>query len=275
MQPMYNCPQCGKPVPYGAQYCENCGTQITWPAQPQQQQPPYQQPSYQQPPYQQPPQQSYGQPYMMGAQVQSGYVSPKSRLAVTLLAFFLGTLAFKTNQPGLGWFAVALGGACAGFLPYNFRMGKSAMLFLGDAGSTFLGFTLAGLAVLGKWSTSSNFVSLTAPILIFGVLIFDMIYVTLSRIKNRKTNDIISILINPNKDHLHHRLLFLGFASKETVFIISILSTCLGVSALIIMNQKLFEAFLGLLQAVMILGLIVSLMLKGREKDSDEGDVRI
>ena len=96
-----------------------------------------------------------------------------------LSATFLGLIAFNTDQPALGWFAIALVGSCIGFIPYNFRLGKQALIFLGDAGSTFLGFTLAGLAILGKWSNTIQFVSLSAPILIFGVLIFDMLYVTL------------------------------------------------------------------------------------------------
>jgi len=191
-----------------------------------------------------------------------------------IAALFLGIIAFNTNQAALGWFAVALVGACVGFMPHNFRIGKSALLFLGDAGSTFLGFTLAGLAVLGKWSNTSQFVSLTAPILIFGVLIFDMIYINLSRIKNRQAGNFFELLTCVNKDHLHHRLLFLGFARKEVMFIILTLSTSLGVSALIIMNQKIIGALLGLFQAILIFGLIVTLMLKGREKIPDEGDRR-
>ncbi len=192
-----------------------------------------------------------------------------------IIAGFLGVIAFKTNQPALGWFSVALAGSCMGFMPYNFRIGRPALLFLGDAGSTFLGFTLAGLAVLGKWSNTSHFVSLTAPIIIFGVLIFDMIYVNLSRIKNRLARNFFELLTCVNRDHLHHRLLFMGFSGKEAVFIIAVISACLGVSALIIMNQKVIEAVLGLSQAVMILGLIVILMLKGREIIPKGGDRRI
>ena len=185
-----------------------------------------------------------------------------------IIAAFLGIISFQTHQPTLGWFSVAMMGSCTGFMPHNFRFGKSARIFLGDAGSTFLGFTLAGLAVLGRWSDTSKFVSLSTPILIFGVLIFDMIYINLSRIKNRQTNNIFELLSHAGKDHLHHRLLFLGFTRKEVVFIISIVSICLGVSALLIMNQHPTEAFLGIIQAVMILGLIVILMLKGRESIS-------
>lgn len=191
-----------------------------------------------------------------------------------ICALFLGILAFNTDQPALGWFAVAAVGACVGFLPHNFRLGKSALIFLGDAGSTFLGFTLAGLAVLGQWSMTSHFVSLAAPLLIFGVLIFDMVYVNLSRIKNRQARTFIELLACVNKDHLHHRLLFLGFARKEVVFIISTISVCLGMSAFIIMDQNVIEALLGLLQALLILGLVVTLMLKGRERVPKEGERR-
>jgi UDP-GlcNAc:undecaprenyl-phosphate/decaprenyl-phosphate GlcNAc-1-phosphate transferase len=191
-----------------------------------------------------------------------------------ICALFLGILAFNTNQPALGWFAVAAVGACVGFMPHNFRLGKSALIFLGDAGSTFLGFTLAGLAVLGQWSMTSQFVSLASPVLIFGVLIFDMAYVNLSRIKNRQARSFTELLACVNKDHLHHRLLFLGFARKEVVFIISTISVCLGMSAFIIMDQKFIEGLLGLFQALMILGLVVALMLKGRERAPKEGDRR-
>lgn len=191
-----------------------------------------------------------------------------------ICALFLGILAFNTDQPALGWLAVAAVGACVGFIPHNFRLGKSALIFLGDAGSTFLGFTLAGLAVLGQWSMTSRFVSLAAPVLIFGVLIFDMVYVNLSRIKNHQARSFTELLTCVNKDHLHHRLLFLGFARKEVVFIISTISVCLGMSAFIIMDQKFIEGLLGLFQSLLILGLVVALMLKGRERIPKEGDRR-
>jgi UDP-GlcNAc:undecaprenyl-phosphate GlcNAc-1-phosphate transferase len=191
-----------------------------------------------------------------------------------IVAFFLGLMAFKTNQTALGWMALALAGACMGFMPYNFRFGKSAVIFLGDAGSTFMGFILAGLGVLGRWSETSHLVSLAAPILVFGVLIFDMTYVTASRIKNRQANTILDFLTRANKDHLHHRLLFIGFSPKEAAFIIFTISTCLGVSSLIIMDQKLIDALLGLLQGILVLGIIAAMMIKGRDRTPAEGDRR-
>lgn len=187
-----------------------------------------------------------------------------SGLAI-ISAAFLGSIAFLSNQPALGWFAVALVGACLGFIPYNFRLRGPALLFLGDAGSTFLGFTLAGLGIIGQWSVSSSFVSISAPILVFGILIFDMTYVTLSRIKNNRSDGILRAITSPGRDHLHHRLLQLGFLPKEAVFIIFSLSTCFGVSALIIMDQRVIQALLGLGQAILLLGVFVVIMLKGRD----------
>ena len=180
-------------------------------------------------------------------------------------AIFLGIIAFKTDQPALGWLAVAVVGSCAGFMPHNFRFGKPADIFLGDSGSTFLGFILSGLAVLGEWSRTSDFVSFTAPVLIFGVLIFDMVYVTASRIKNRTGRHVFAFLGKANKDHFHHRLLYMGFKRKEAAFTIFTIATCLGVSALIIMDQNFIDAILGLMQAVLVLGIVAVLMFKGRE----------
>jgi UDP-GlcNAc:undecaprenyl-phosphate GlcNAc-1-phosphate transferase len=189
-----------------------------------------------------------------------------SGLSIVSAAFF-GTVAFLSEQPALGWFAVALVGACLGFVPYNFRIRHSARIFLGDAGSTFLGFTLAGLAVLGRWSTVSAFVSISVPILILGVLIFDITYVTLSRLRNRGETGLLRAVSKPGRDHLHHRLIRMGFRPKEAVFIILTLSTCFGVSALIIMDQNMIRAMLGLVQALLVLGVFVVLMLKGREME--------
>lgn len=184
-----------------------------------------------------------------------------------IIAAFFGVAAFLSDQPAMGWFSVAIVGACLGFFPYNFRFHRSAEIFLGDAGSTFLGFTLAGLAILGRWSNASAFVSISVPILILGVLIFDVTYVTLSRIRNRHGNGLLRAVSTPGRDHLHHRLLRMGFVPKETVFIILTLSACFGVSALIIMDQNLIRALLGLAQAILVLGVFVVLMLKGRENN--------
>ena len=60
------------------------------------------------------------------------------------------------------------------------------MIFLGDGGLTFLGFTLACLAVKGNWADHNPIVSFSNPLLIFGVLIYDMIHITVERVATGK-----------------------------------------------------------------------------------------
>lgn len=93
------------------------------------------------------------------------------------LSFFI--VAEITGQSYLGFLTIALAGSCMGFLKFNFR---PASIFLGDAGSTFLGFTLAGIAVMGGWAEKNPKVALSLPILILSVFIFDMIYITIARV---------------------------------------------------------------------------------------------
>lgn len=84
-----------------------------------------------------------------------------------IISFFLGVVAFQTHQPFLGWIAVAMMGSCLGFLPYNFSLKGNASIFLGDAGSTVIGFVLACVAVYGDWAEGSPVVALASPLLIF------------------------------------------------------------------------------------------------------------
>ena len=100
-------------------------------------------------------------------------------------ASFLGLFAFLSFQPFLGWFSAALVGSCLGFLPFNFRRKGPALVFLGDAGSTFLGFVLAALAVKGEWA-ENNIIDIGAPVLIFWVFIYDMTYITVARVLTGK-----------------------------------------------------------------------------------------
>jgi UDP-GlcNAc:undecaprenyl-phosphate GlcNAc-1-phosphate transferase len=65
------------------------------------------------------------------------------------------------------------------------------------------------------------------------------------------------------KDHLHHRLTFLGLSAKQTVFFIYFLTASLGMSALVLRNGNVIDAVLLLIQAVFIYLIVVILMLRG------------
>ena len=183
-----------------------------------------------------------------------------------LMAGFMGAVAFETNQPGLGWLAIAIVGAGIGFLPYNFRGRKPAMIFLGDGGATFLGFTLACLAVKGNWADHSPIVSFSNPLLIFGVLIYDMVHITVERVATGKVRSIKEWLDYVGKDHLHHRLERALGSRQASVAMIFLLTICLGLAALALRHAGTAEALLLLVQACLIVAMITILEWSGRQK---------
>ncbi|MFH1674130.1 MAG: PilZ domain-containing protein [Pseudomonadota bacterium] len=167
-----------------------------------------------------------------------------------VVSLFLGIVAFQTDQAFLGWFAIAMMGSCLGFLPYNFRRSKPASIFLGDTGSTFIGFTLACLAIKGDWAENDPIASICAPIMIFGVLIFDMTHTTITRIFSGKVRSFHDWVSYVGKDHIHHRMYRLFQSNKKTVGLILAMSTCLGISAVVLRNVGAVDGILIVIQGI-------------------------
>ena len=184
-----------------------------------------------------------------------------------LIAFFLGVVAFQTAQPFIGWIAVAMMGSCIGFLPYNFRIRGKATIFLGDAGSTVIGFILACVAVYGDWAEGNPVVALISPLLIFWLLIFDMVHITFDRILTGKVLSFHQWIDYVGKDHLHHRLANVLGGEKKSVLFIYLLSLCLGLSAVALRNARVVDAILLILQAAIMVVLITFLERRGRIKN--------
>lgn len=183
-----------------------------------------------------------------------------------LMAGFMGVVAFETDQAGLGWLAIAMIGASLGFLPYNFRGTKPAVIFLGDGGSTFIGFTLACLAVKGNWADSSPIVSFSNPLLIFGVLIYDMIHITVERVITGKVTSVKEWLDYVGKDHLHHRLERALGSRQASIAMIFLFTICFGLAALALRHAGTMEAVLLLIQAGLIAAMITLLEISGRRR---------
>ncbi len=181
-----------------------------------------------------------------------------------LISFFLCVVAFQTAQPFLGWVAVAMLGGCLGFLPFNLRSKKNAAIFLGDAGSIVIGFVLACVAVYGDWSESSPVVALVSPVLIFWILIFDMVHITVDRILSGKVKSFRQWIEYVGKDHLHHRLANVLGGKKQSVLFIYLLSLCLGTSAVVLRNARPADAILLIIQASIMVVLITVLERRGR-----------
>jgi UDP-GlcNAc:undecaprenyl-phosphate GlcNAc-1-phosphate transferase len=187
-------------------------------------------------------------------------------------SFFISLTAYQTNQPGLMFIGLALMGGCLGFLPFNLRPEKPALIFLGDAGSTFIGFTLACMGVLGQWDTHDPIKAFSIPVLILGVLLFDMTYTSVIRVSSGKVGNIRQWLDYVGRDHIHHQLSALGLSNRQTVFFIYLIASSLGISAIVLRNGQLVDAILLVLQSFNILFMMVILMQKGAERKIKNGD---
>ena len=180
-----------------------------------------------------------------------------------ITSLFLGIIAFQSEQVFFGLMAAALMGSTLGFLPYNFRPGKRATIFLGDAGSHFLGFMLASLAVMGEWA-EHDVVNLAAPLLIFGVFIYDMLYITVERVALGKVKNVREWIEYVGRDHLHHRMeKVLGRKEYAALFVYA-LSLTLGLVATVLLMASPPAAFLLIFQAVVILLVVTILERRAR-----------
>jgi len=199
--------------------------------------------------------------WMVGITNAMNFIDGMDGLATGLsaiMAVFIGIVAFQTNQPFVGWIAIAILGSCLGFFPFNFRLQKPALIFLGDAGSTFLGFMLAGLAVMGYWS-ESRIVSFANPVLIFWILIFDMTYITVERVVSGKVRTVKDWIDYVGTDHLHHRLFYLLGDKRKAVLTIFLFSAALGLSSIVLRNARMIDSILLVCQAGLI-AIIFSLL---------------
>lgn len=121
--------------------------------------------------------------------------------------------------------AAALAGATLGFLRYNFN---PAQIFMGDGGAYFIGFTLAGVGVIGlvKSAAVTAVTAVLLPYLILAVPIVDMSAVILARLHHGKSP------FTADNRHLHHRLLRMGLSHRYTVLFIYCLTLWFGSLAL-------------------------------------------
>ena len=176
--------------------------------------------------------------------------------------FFLAVILNNTAQYPLKLFALVFASAILAFLPYN--LGKKK-IFLGEAGSTLIGFSLASIALAGYWA-SGSIIKICIPVLIFGVPIFDMVFTTIMRISEGKIKDLIQWLQYGGRDHFHHRLVDLGFNPNGAVLFIYVITCILGFSAVITNDNPLFEAIMSIIQAAMIFAIIAALIVVGKRR---------
>ncbi len=116
----------------------------------------------------------------------------------------------------------ALAGAAVGFLKYNFN---PAEIFMGDTGSMFLGFMLAGISVTGSVKSVAT-IALIVPIFALALPILDTTFAIVRRFRGGVP------IFKPDKGHLHHRLLSVGFTQRQAVLLMYVISALFGLSAI-------------------------------------------
>ena len=173
-----------------------------------------------------------------------------------IVSLILGTLTITQGQYFSALVLLALAGSILGFLVYNFNPSK---IFMGDAGSLFIGYTLAALTVSSSYITrqSSSQLPVVIPVLVLGVPLFDTFSVMVIRWREKRP------LFVGDNCHFSHRLVKLGMTVRQAVLFIYLVTFCTGISAILIPGLNLFETLLVLIQETMIFGIISLLMLKG------------
>jgi UDP-GlcNAc:undecaprenyl-phosphate/decaprenyl-phosphate GlcNAc-1-phosphate transferase len=125
-------------------------------------------------------------------------------------------------------------GAVLGFLRFNTHPAK---IFMGDSGSQMLGFSVGALALLATQGETSP-LSAALPLLLLGLPIMDTLTVMLTRIRAGRSP------FSADSNHLHHRLLALGFAHREAVLLIYMMQVALVLLAYFLRFESDSEVFI-------------------------------
>lgn len=171
-----------------------------------------------------------------------------------IASIFFFILALNNGQTDLALITLALTGASLGFLRYNFN---PASIFLGEGGSTLIGFLLAVISlklnIFRLWNIALflniprvQFVSFIIPLIILGIPIFDTCFVFINRFLHHIK------MSTAGKDHSHHRIHLMGFSQKMTVLTLYAVQMILGAIALSMINAD-FQQFISLLLILAIM----------------------
>ena len=181
----------------------------------------------------------------------------------TISSMSMLVIAMAVSDGEVALLMAALVGACIGFIPYNLNPAK---IFMGDTGSTFLGYILAMVSIQGlfKFYTIISFV---VPFLMLGLPIFDTCFAFVRRILNGQSP------MTADRSHVHHRLIDMGLSQKQAVAVLYVISAILGLSAVVLTTSTPIKAIL-LLFALCVAGLVAMRLFLGNneKKNREEND---
>ncbi|MBQ6013839.1 MAG: undecaprenyl/decaprenyl-phosphate alpha-N-acetylglucosaminyl 1-phosphate transferase [Firmicutes bacterium] len=164
---------------------------------------------------------------------------------VLIACLSIAYIADYTDRPDTCIIILAVAGACAGFLFYNFN---PARIFMGDSGSMLLGLLLASVSLVGDTPTKSvTLFSATVPVMLLILPIFDTSFAIVRRtVKHRP-------IFEADKGHLHHRIMAMGFGQRRTVLVLYSISGIMAVAGILwTMRMKGQALVLALIAGVLI-----------------------
>jgi len=173
-----------------------------------------------------------------------------------LLTMFV--VASINGQDGAALVTIILAGATLGFLVYNF---PPASIFLGDSGSLFIGFMLAGVGLLSS-QKSQTAVAVAIPVVSLGLLVFDT---ALSIVRRFLRNQPI---FSADRGHIHHRLLTLGHSPRQAALLLYAACALLALGGMLLVNDS---GYVALVLVVIGLGAIVATRHLGYQEFEEVG----
>jgi UDP-GlcNAc:undecaprenyl-phosphate GlcNAc-1-phosphate transferase len=167
-----------------------------------------------------------------------------------IASFFVFAMAADNGQFLVAVFGVAVAGCALGFLRSNFH---PATIYMGDAGSLFLGFLIGVLAMKLSFSGPRS-VTFAVPIVVLGVPLFDTVLVTINRLRHGRNP------LSGGRDHTSHRLVFVGLSVPVAVTLIYAAAVSLGVLGMVLARSDRGTGLL-LLAWIAVVGVLFGTLL--------------
>lgn len=162
-----------------------------------------------------------------------------------IIAATLTVICWQADQPVGVLIGVALFGSLIGFLPFNFPPAK---IFLGDTGALFIGYTLSLVALdsyIGGYRKAA-LMTFLVPLLALAVPLLDTVLSILRRVRARQP------IFNPDRKHLHHRLLETEGSDRKAVLSLYFLTACFCVIAVSFTKLQGYAALVFLVAVVVL-----------------------
>lgn len=176
---------------------------------------------------------------------------------ISTIAIWAVSVDYRINQPAGALMAATLAGALLGFLRWNFN---PARIFLGDSGAYLTGFVLSALAIGCLIKKVTLAIMVPVLVLIFALPIIDTLFAVIRRTINKKS------ILEPDKEHLHHKILQFGLSQKIVSYLLYLISALLGIWASYLVSVKSLFRFLILITVIFLIAIFYTYIINWKHQ---------